>query len=187
MDYPQQLCAGVAFNPAGSHPGFSQSHKWSYLLINLGYQAGKDMDSRILLVLLCLCQWSGFGEWWIDVSREQEGCVTRRGTAMPLQVLVRMCERLLPYVHMCVCDRECQCKFVQDVFLSFHSRAWLEGSESPCSAPTATQNHSVSTKWMALLCGRCPGPRLLWPGLDLWSLVSLSAFWTGALFVLVPW
>lgn len=103
MDYPQQLCAGVTFNPAGSHPGFSQSHKWSYLVVNLGYQAGQDTDSRILLVLLCLCQWSGFGEWWIDVSREQEGCVTRQGTAMPLEVLVRICERLLPYVHTCVC------------------------------------------------------------------------------------
>ena len=29
-------------------------------------------------------------------------------------------------------------------------------------------------------------PPLLWPGLDLWSLVSLLTFWTGALFVLAP-
>ena len=136
------------------------------------------MGSRMLLALLSHCPVE-IGLWRV-VDRRQQGALRVWDRAGHSHAPAGTSECVWASSPICVHDHECQSGFMQKKLLSFPSRTWLGGSESPCHT-----SHSMSTRRMALSCAVDAGnTRLLWPGLDsglcfhsLLSVLNLPSFW----------
>lgn len=165
------------------------SHKWCYLLINLGCQGGQAMGSRILLPLLCLCPVE-IGPWGA-ADRGKQGVLRVRDRigyshaprSTTRCVWASSSTRLQVCVIMSVTMGLCKRSFSHSI-----PGRCLEAQNLHALHPLPT-NPSLPTLWTALpLVQSMPGTLIfLWPGLDLQSLLSLSTSQTGAPFVLAPW
>ena len=142
----------------------------------------------------CFQSYYAFAQWRLALGSGRQMTAENSESVWPDRAQLCPCKHwlvcvsILWYVNMYVCDRECQCGFMQEEFLSFHFRTWLGGSESPYSTLTATQiTLCLQCEWLSLLCSRFQEL----PFVEAWTWplvsISLSTFWTGDLFVLAPW
>lgn len=136
------------------------------------------MGGRMLLALLFHCPVeTGL---WRAVDRCQQGALRVCGSTGHSHAPASTSVCVWASSPICVHDHEGQRGFMQKQLLSFPSRTWLGGSESPCHT-----NHSMSARRMALSRAVDAGnTRLLWPGLDsglclhsLLSVLKLPSFW----------
>lgn len=146
------------------------------------------MSSNMLLAFFSLCPeqirpW----EWQTaDIREYCWGYVMRQDRAMPCKHRWEYVNILHMHVHVCVIMRISVGLSRGASLLPFQT--WLEAQNLHVLHPMPHKSLRVYYVNGSLSCTiNVRNIHLLWPGLDLWSLLPLSSFRTRGPFVLAPW